>query len=182
MTTGERIQTACKKAGLTQEQLAQKIDSATITVRQYESGKREPRIEQLRKIASALEVSFLYLLGTDLPGMGTIDEAVESYKEFKKSEIVSNGLQTILEAMYGERTDPVVSGEWMSSTLPIYGKGENAIALDEKHFYIIQNAIQSLIVSLMSSFGENAEAAKKQLSADLSRPELEHFLRGKNTD
>lgn len=54
MNIGERIKTARKKAGLTQAQLAEKTGVATITIRQYELGKRQPRIEQLRKIASAL--------------------------------------------------------------------------------------------------------------------------------
>lgn len=180
MTTGERIQAARKKAGLTQEQLAQKIDSATITIRQYESGKREPRIEQLRKIASALEVSLLYLLGVDLPGISTLDEAVADYKESKKEEAIRNGLRIILEAMYGKSTKQIVSGKWMSVSLPVYGEGEKAIAIEDDHFYIIQNAIQTLIASLVSSFGKNAETAKKQLVADLSSPEAESFFRGEN--
>lgn len=54
MTINERIKAARKAAGMTQAQLAEKIGSATITIQQYEAGKRQPRIEQLQKIASAL--------------------------------------------------------------------------------------------------------------------------------
>lgn len=54
MVLGQRIAEARKQVNLTQEQLAAKCGLATITVRQYESGKRQPRLEQLETIASAL--------------------------------------------------------------------------------------------------------------------------------
>ena len=47
---------ARKKAGLTQAQLAEKSGVATISIHQYETGKRTPRLEQLVYIASALEI------------------------------------------------------------------------------------------------------------------------------
>lgn len=65
MDLGQRIRTARKKANLTQAQLAEKIGAATITVRQYELGKRQPRIEQIQDIAYALNVEFSDLFGSD---------------------------------------------------------------------------------------------------------------------
>ena len=62
MTIGERIKTARSNAGLTQRALAEKSGIATGTVQQYELGKRQPRIEQLQKIADALEVDINYLV------------------------------------------------------------------------------------------------------------------------
>ena len=62
MTLGERIQSARKKAGLTQQDLATKIGAATITIRQYELGKRNPNFKQLKKIAVALDTSIAELL------------------------------------------------------------------------------------------------------------------------
>ena len=54
-----------KKQGLTQEELAQKIGCATITIRQYESGKREPSIIVLGKLANALDVDIFDLIPED---------------------------------------------------------------------------------------------------------------------
>ena len=69
MDIGQRIKAARKDIGLTQDQLAQKSGVATITIRQYETGKRQPRLEQLQKIADALDVSISYLLGiVDIDG------------------------------------------------------------------------------------------------------------------
>ena len=42
---GENIKQARKKRGYTQKELAELCEFATITLRQYESGKRNPKIE-----------------------------------------------------------------------------------------------------------------------------------------
>lgn len=63
MNIGKNIKDARRNAGLTQEQLAKKCNLATITIRQYELGKREPKLEQLSSLASALDVHVLDLLG-----------------------------------------------------------------------------------------------------------------------
>lgn len=62
MTSGTRIREARKNRGLTQDQLAKKCGLATITIRQYENGKRSPKFEQIRKIARVLGVSIFELL------------------------------------------------------------------------------------------------------------------------
>lgn len=89
MTIGERIKTARKAAGITQAQLAEKIGSATITVQQYESGKRQPRIEQLRKIASALGLYISDLVDGTKEGWKSLDvsTAFANVSEKTKLEI-----------------------------------------------------------------------------------------------
>lgn len=62
---GERIKAARKAAGLTQEQLASKCGLATITIRQYESGKRQPRLAQIKDLATATGTTVQKLL--DIP-------------------------------------------------------------------------------------------------------------------
>lgn len=63
MTVGQRIKESRKNAGLTQKALAEKCGLATGTIQQYELSKREPRTDQLKKIADALNVSINYLKG-----------------------------------------------------------------------------------------------------------------------
>ena len=65
VTIGERIREARKNAGLTQAQLAESSGVAAISIHQYEAGKREPRIEQLCRVADTLGVSIQYLLGSE---------------------------------------------------------------------------------------------------------------------
>lgn len=68
MTRGELIKKYRKKSNLTQEQLAEKCNMATITIRQYENGKRIPQMEQLARIAIALNVSITDLWGDNCGG------------------------------------------------------------------------------------------------------------------
>ncbi len=56
MAVSENIRNCRKEAGLTQKELARRCNLAEITIRQYETGKREPRRGQIEKIADALGV------------------------------------------------------------------------------------------------------------------------------
>ncbi len=51
MGIGDNIKLYRKKANFTQRALAEKYGYATGTIQQYELGKREPRAEQLKRIA-----------------------------------------------------------------------------------------------------------------------------------
>lgn len=59
---GQRIKEARKKVGLTQKELACRIEVSTTTIQQYELGKRQPRSEQVAAIADALGVTYYYLV------------------------------------------------------------------------------------------------------------------------
>ena len=63
MEIGEKIKAARKACGLTQKQLAKKLGVAEITVRQYDSNKRQPRLEQIKRIAVTLKTDVAYLSG-----------------------------------------------------------------------------------------------------------------------
>lgn len=77
MDIGLKIKEKRNAAGLTQSQLAELSGVAVITIRQYESNKRQPRADQLRAIASALNVSMDYLVGWD----NSVQEAKALAKE-----------------------------------------------------------------------------------------------------
>lgn len=51
-------------ANLTQKELGTLSKTSENTIRQYETGKRQPRIDQLQKIAPILKVTVANLLGT----------------------------------------------------------------------------------------------------------------------
>lgn len=54
-TVGDAIKDMRECSDMTQAELAQKVGLATITIRQYENGSREPRFKTLQHIADALE-------------------------------------------------------------------------------------------------------------------------------
>ena len=66
MTKGELIRKARKEAGLTQKQLGEKAGIAEPTIRRYELGKLNPKIETLQKIARALNISVNELMATHI--------------------------------------------------------------------------------------------------------------------
>lgn len=63
MDIGQNIKIARKRAQLTQKQLSELSNVAAVTIQQYETGKRQPQIEQLLKLADALHVTLEEILG-----------------------------------------------------------------------------------------------------------------------
>ena len=61
MTLGEKIKTARKAKGLTQVQLAEKINVSIRTVKAYENNEQQPRQGNLYMLARVLRVSIKYL-------------------------------------------------------------------------------------------------------------------------
>ena len=57
MNTGEKIKYFRLARNMTQEQLAQEAEISFSTLRKYEANERNPKYEQLLKIAAALEIS-----------------------------------------------------------------------------------------------------------------------------
>jgi transcriptional regulator with XRE-family HTH domain len=91
MVIGQRIKMARKNQGLTQKELAERAGTAIGTIQQYELGKRQPRMDQLQKIAAALGVSISDLIG---------------YSDLKlKKENASESDYTESEAEIKERVD-----------------------------------------------------------------------------
>lgn len=65
MWIGELIKQARKTAGLTQTELGEKIGTSGVTIMRYEKGQRQPRIEQIQKIADALGITMRQLMELD---------------------------------------------------------------------------------------------------------------------
>ena len=67
MNFGERLKEERKKIGISQKDFGRKIGVAESTISLYESNKRSPDKEILKKISLVLGVSVDYLLGEDTP-------------------------------------------------------------------------------------------------------------------
>ena len=65
LIVGKRIRQARVLAGLTQEQLAEKIGISRTAVVRWESAETEPTLEHLISLTELLHVSADYLLGID---------------------------------------------------------------------------------------------------------------------
>ncbi len=94
MTIGERIQEARKQAGLKQSELAEIVGVAVITIGQYERDKRQPRLEQLRRIALALNTTVAELVE---PGYWDTVSSEELYKAWNDDSYPKNSCSITIE-------------------------------------------------------------------------------------
>lgn len=81
---GKRIKSARQKVGMSQEELAQTIGVTKSTISKYEKGAREPRYDQLQRIAAALGVPVQELIA---------DWSAVDKEEFKRVFIHGEGLE-----------------------------------------------------------------------------------------
>ncbi|MDU2895692.1 MAG: helix-turn-helix transcriptional regulator [Clostridium sp.] len=98
MNIGEKIKDYRKEAGLTQKQLAEKINRKEITIRKYESGEREPRISVLEEICDALDIP-IDVFGEELfqikniKGSKNLRDSLELYKKYQSDPTYKYGAQ-----------------------------------------------------------------------------------------
>lgn len=67
---------------LSQSELAQKADLQTAAISHFETGQRKPSFNNLKRLASALNVSIDYLLGREIKDAGDIAEKL--FRNFEK--------------------------------------------------------------------------------------------------
>ena len=63
MTTGQQIKAARQKAGMTQAQLAEKLGIPYQSIGQWERDARNPKLDTLKRIADALNITIQELIG-----------------------------------------------------------------------------------------------------------------------
>lgn len=105
MTIGERIKQARKTKGFTQKQLGEASGTSETTVKQYERGVRQPRLEQLQAIATALDVPLERLIGVpDSVRAVGVDQAVVMPRGLSPGEF--NEFERFIESLgYYTRLD-----------------------------------------------------------------------------
>lgn len=100
MSLGSNIKKARNKIGLTQKELAQQLGLAEITIRQYETDKRQPKLDFLDKIADALGVDVWDLYNNySLPAkeVSAIHKAAENITDERKAEIEEKRLNNLMK-------------------------------------------------------------------------------------
>ena len=77
MTYGDRIKLARETANLTQEQLGEKLGVTGVTIMRYEKNQREPRQDQFKRLAAALNVDVNWLMNGQ-----TLEERNQGWKDY----------------------------------------------------------------------------------------------------
>ena len=81
-----RIKELRKENNLTLKELGQKVGMANNTLSQYETGKREPKLETWNKLAEYFSVPTSYLMGTDDLKFPTKQEAIDFIHKIMKAQ------------------------------------------------------------------------------------------------
>ena len=95
----ERLKNLRKKAGLTQKQIAEKLQVGQNSYSNWEKGKRTPIQPTIEKLAEILNTSTDYLLGkTDIPDRDLeidIDNAIDNSVAYDGKPITDNDREII---------------------------------------------------------------------------------------
>lgn len=85
MSFGERLKKVRKMRGLTQQDLADKLELPRPTMAGYETKGYEPNFETLKRIANALDVSIDYLLDNiEKPNINDENKTIAAYSTNNK--------------------------------------------------------------------------------------------------
>lgn len=104
---GVRITELRKQAGMSQFQLAKVLDIATSTLGMYETGKREPSLKVLNKIADYFDVSTDYLLGRseksndESTDYTKLEKALDNAKSFDGKPMSDNDRKIVRNILKG---------------------------------------------------------------------------------
>ena len=89
-----RLRALRKKAGLTQEELAHRVGVSLMTIRRWEYGERQPRAEEIKRLAEALHVKEQQLLSPEQPSRWVL--TVKIAQEFSEEVIdMSKSVPTV---------------------------------------------------------------------------------------
>lgn len=172
MSIGSKIREARKSKKMTQAQLGKAIGVSGAMIGQYETGVRNPKMENLGKIAEALGVPVPYLLEVyDVPA----SEAQEQYAAHEAQANTDDFIELAIESVCGKKKEKLISGKYGKGIIYIFGEGENAFALEEDDYLTIISTTENLIYSLVNSLNISVEEATKRKLEYLSREEIKQF-------
>ena len=87
MTFGKKIATERKQKGFSQDELAKKVGTISVTIGRYERDEIKPSIDIASKLADALNVSLDYLTGkTDIELDNSIIQRVVEIQNLPKED------------------------------------------------------------------------------------------------
>lgn len=178
MTLGEKLKAARKQAGLSQEQLSEKLGISRSAVAKWETDKGLPDVDNLKALSSLLNVSIDYLLDNG----EAIDEFVmrESYnlseygkgsKKTKKDRAVRDRfpeaeIHTLFGKMKLTKGERVIDNLLGILTDSPFGIPEfiNSIKNTGNEFYLVEKDNKQFLVTATDEFIETRQLAKKIIS------------------
>lgn len=97
---GQRLLSQMKKQGITQKQLADRLNTTEATLSRYVNGDREPKADMLANIATALNTTSDYLLGIEKDDYDF--PKLERLIARNASNMSNKERQALITALFGE--------------------------------------------------------------------------------
>lgn len=183
MTLGEKLKSARKSAGLTQEQLAEKLLVSRQAITKWESDRGMPDVENLKSLSQLLGVSIDYLLdnGEHLD-LSVIREEINldeftyerklsgrwSKKTGKKDMVVRNKypnaeIHYLMGKQLAAKSEKVIDNVIGFLTDAPFGLPDiiNGMKNTDKEFYLVNDADKQYFVIVYDEFIESRQLSEK---------------------
>ena len=122
MHIGEKIRDTRISKGLTQKQLAEKLNTSQQNLAQYENGKRKPKLETLQRIADALDTAVLNLLTKEYILQGNINqEDLDNWID-AIGETKSDKINELFDCLNEKGKDKAIEQVELLTKIPEYRK------------------------------------------------------------
>lgn len=174
MTLGEKLKEARKQIGLSQEQLAKKINVSRSAIAKWESDKGIPDIENIKMISFCLNVSIDYLLDEEQRiDRYVMKEAIdlskyEGKKKNKKDQIMKEkfpecDIYTLLGKVKLTKSEKVIDNMLGFLTDAPFGIPDfiNGVKNLDKEFYLVNQNEKQFLVVVSDEYIESRELIEK---------------------
>ena len=183
MTFGEKIKSARKQAGLTQEQLAEKLLVSRPAITKWEADKGMPDIGNLKRLSRLLHISVDYLLdGGESVDLCMMREAINlddyhytrklkgrwSKKAGKKDMVVAEKypdaeIHCLIGKQISTRGEKITDHAIGVLTNAPFGIPEflNGIKNADKEFYLVKQSDKQFFIIVTDEFMESRQLAEK---------------------
>ena len=170
MTFGEKLKEARKEAGLSQEQLAEKMSVSRSAIAKWENDKGMPDINNLKAIAQLLNVSIDYLLDDDekisfneIKEPVNLDDYTVTGKCRDKKDAVCVMKHKDADVIFAlARTKKMTKVEWLVDFIVQPGVVDVLDQLNEiATYYLVEKASKQYLVKVTKDFIITNELADK---------------------
>lgn len=190
MTLGEKIKEARMSAGITQEQLAEKLAVSRQAVTKWEACKGIPDIENLKLISKLLNVSIDYLLDDgNKAKKSVIREAIDlskygkERKKVKKDKAVREkfpdaSISTLTGRQKSTKSEKIIDNALGFLTDAPFGIPQfiNDVKNMDKEFYLAETGDRQYLITVTDEFIESMEISNKVPNQRNARFEADGFL------
>ncbi len=172
MTFGEKLKDARQKAGLSQEQLSEKLHVSRSAVAKWETDKGMPDIENLKAASQLLDVSIDYLLDDgEMLSFKSIKEAInlDDYEKAGKCRSKQDAA-ALAKFPQAEQIYPLVRKKKLSkvekilewTVMPAFGLFQAVDQLnDDRSYYLAETGGKQYFVMVSKDFIEYSNLAKR---------------------